>query len=96
MQRTLPIDNQEGSLLNKRKEKMNKYIRIALFTAVGAALGYGYYLLVGCSAGSTCPISSNWDTSTIYGALSGLVIALFAKKSDKKVDDAGENKNRNN
>ena len=75
---------------------MNKYVRIVLFMAVGAVLGFGYYLLVGCSTGSTCPISSNWDTSTIYGALSGLVIALFSKKNVKKADNADENENRNN
>ena len=39
----------------------------------GAALGYGYYRLVGCSTGA-CPITSNPWISTTYGAVLG---ALF-------------------
>lgn len=42
--------------------------------AVGAALGYGWYALVGCP-GNTCPIVSNPWTSMIYGAAVGGMLA---------------------
>ena len=41
---------------------------------IGAALGYGYYRLVGCSTG-TCPITSSPYISTLYGAVMGVLIA---------------------
>jgi hypothetical protein len=39
---------------------------------LGAALGYGWYRLVGCSTGA-CPITSNPWTSTGYGAVLGFL-----------------------
>lgn len=41
-----------------------------LGVTVGALLGLAWYRLVGCSTGS-CPITSRWWTSTLYGALLG-------------------------
>lgn len=43
-----------------------------LFFAIlaGAALGYGWYRVVGCSTGA-CPITARWWTSTLYGAFIG-------------------------
>lgn len=43
---------------------------------VGGALGFLYYKKVGCPTGS-CPITSNPFSSTIYGALIGLMISSF-------------------
>lgn len=40
----------------------------------GAAVGFLFYRLIGCSAG-TCPITGNPYASTIYGALLGFLIA---------------------
>ncbi|MGB8454603.1 MAG: DUF6132 family protein [Anaerocolumna sp.] len=40
---------------------------------VGGFSGYQYYKKVGCPSGS-CPITSNRYSSTIYGALIGLLI----------------------
>ncbi|MFH1025028.1 MAG: DUF6132 family protein [Planctomycetota bacterium] len=45
---------------------MKLYIGIA----IGGALGYAYYRLVGCSSG-TCPITSSPWMSMFYGALAG-------------------------
>jgi len=50
---------------------MLKYIIGGL---VGAAAGFLYYRFVGCPSGS-CPITSNPFSSTIYGAVLGLLIA---------------------
>ena len=48
----------------------------AIFGIVlGAALGFAWYRLVGCSTGA-CPITSNPYVSTLYGAVVGLTLAL--------------------
>jgi hypothetical protein len=45
-------------------------VRTLLGVLVGAAAGYAWYRVVGCRTG-TCPITSRWWTSTLYGALMG-------------------------
>ncbi len=50
-------------------------MRAAAGAALGAAAGYGWHRLVGCSTGA-CPITANPWTSTLYGALVGLLFAL--------------------
>jgi hypothetical protein len=62
---------------------MNKYIKIALGAFAGAGLGYAYYYFIGCSSG-TCPITSNWHISTVYGAVVGLALAFPNKKKEAK------------
>jgi hypothetical protein len=54
--------------------KRKKMIKIIVGIVIGAALGFGYYKLVGCASG-TCPITSNPWISTLYGAVMGAVIA---------------------
>jgi hypothetical protein len=54
--------------------KRKKMIKIIVGVIIGAALGFGYYKLVGCASG-TCPITSNPWISTLYGAVMGAVIA---------------------
>jgi len=61
---------------------MNKYIKIALGTIAGAGLGYAYYYFIGCSSG-TCPLTSNWHISTVYGAFLGLALAFPIKKKKR-------------
>lgn len=43
---------------------------------IGAAGGFLYYKFVGCASG-TCPITSNPWSSTIYGAVMGLLIGQY-------------------
>ncbi len=51
--------------------------------ALGAAGGYGYWYFIGCSSGS-CPITSTWHTSTLYGLLVGASWLLPGPKRSKK------------
>ena len=48
---------------------------ILIGLVAGAALGYGYYRLVGCGTG-TCPITSNPWIASLYGALVGAVAGI--------------------
>lgn len=41
--------------------------------AIGGLLGYLYHKKVGCASG-TCPITSNPYSSTLYGAIIGLLL----------------------
>lgn len=71
--------------------KMNKYTWILAITIiVGAVLGFVYWKTVGCTSG-TCPITSKWHWTTLYGAFFGYVIGdaikgYLKKKEEKKVE----------
>lgn len=50
-------------------------LKMILGALAGAAFGYVViHKLIGCATG-TCPITANPYTSTIYGALMGLLLA---------------------
>ncbi|MBK8170226.1 MAG: YtxH domain-containing protein [Sandaracinaceae bacterium] len=49
-------------------------LRLALFVAIGASLGYAYYRFVGCRSG-TCLITGNPYVATLYGAVMGFLLA---------------------
>lgn len=70
------------------KEGYKKYISLAtvIGVLVGAALGYIYYLKVGCESGS-CKIASNPYISTIWGAVMGFLLADIIKGWKKKGKD---------
>ena len=52
----------------------SRWVRAAIGAGAGGALGLGYYALIGCSTGA-CPITSSPLTTTLYGALVGLIAA---------------------
>ena len=54
---------------------MNIIIKYLGAISIGALGGFAYYKLIGCSSG-VCPITSNPWSSTIYGALMGLVLVI--------------------
>lgn len=51
---------------------MSPFLRTLLGVAAGAALGYGWYRLVGCRTG-TCPLTATPLRSMLYGAFMGLL-----------------------
>ena len=64
---------------------MNKIFKLAIGAGTGALLGYAYYYFIGCGSGS-CPITSNWHISTMYGAAMGLLLT-FPTKKKAEIDD---------
>jgi hypothetical protein len=50
-------------------------LRLVIGAIVGAALGFGWYKLVGCSTGA-CPLTSHPVISSIYGAALGALVAV--------------------
>jgi len=65
------------------------------FALIGAIAGYAYYYFVGCDGG-TCPITSNWHVSTLYGSLMGLVLGFPTNSKTKKNNDKGDDLNADN
>ncbi|MBU2444615.1 MAG: hypothetical protein KJ666_03445 [Bacteroidetes bacterium] len=57
----------------------NTKFRISFAIIAGSAIGFAYYYFIGCYSG-TCPITSTWYISTIYGGVAGLLIGLPSKK----------------
>lgn len=60
-----------------------KYKSYLIGIVLGAIAGFLYWRFVGCSSGS-CPITSKWYNSTVYGMMIG---ALLASSSKKKIVD---------
>ncbi len=50
----------------------HKYWKPAVFTFIGAGLGFAYWKFIGCTSG-TCLLTSNWHTTTIFGGLVGML-----------------------
>jgi Family of unknown function (DUF6132) len=57
---------------NAPKRKRTMILHTVVYVVGGAALGFGYYKLVGCRSGS-CPITSNPYVSMLYGAVMGFL-----------------------
>lgn len=60
-----------------------KYKRHLIGIALGSLAGFLYWHFIGCSSG-TCPITSQWHNSTLYGAFMGLLLASPYKKNKTK------------
>jgi hypothetical protein len=62
----------------------NKLLIILITTFIGSIAGFIYWNQIGCISG-TCPITSHWYTSTIYGAtLGGLFGSMISKEKRKE------------
>ena len=65
------------------KKIVKKYGWYILFALAGAFGGYLYWYHIGCKSG-TCPITSKWYSTCLYGGLLGylsgdLIFGLFKK-----------------
>ncbi len=58
---------------------LTRYKWKLLGVAIGAIAGFAYWYFIGCTSG-TCPIQSNWHTSTMYGGLIGYILPINPKK----------------
>lgn len=74
------------------QEYITKYKTHLIGFALGAIAGFLYWRFVGCSSG-TCPITSNWYTSSIYGSLMGVLLVGSNKKEMKKNESIKEEQN---
>ena len=52
---------------------------------LGAAAGFAYWYFIGCSTG-TCPLTSHWYASVVYGTIVG---ATFLLPGSKRKSAAG-------
>ncbi|WP_106542520.1 MULTISPECIES: DUF6132 family protein [Prolixibacter] len=59
-----------------------------LFIILGGIAGYLYWSQIGCASG-TCPITSNWYTSSGYGVLLGWLLGdSFRVKKGQNEENA--------
>lgn len=73
------------------KEFINKHKYGLLFILPGFLVGFLYWKFVGCTSG-TCPITSNWHTMVLFGALIGYFIGdslddILKKRKNKQKSD---------
>jgi len=71
--------------------QQNKFALIMLIP--GAIGGYLYWRYIGCTTGS-CPITSVWYTSSIYGVILGFVIGNLVDERKMKKQRQNEESNR--
>jgi hypothetical protein len=74
---------------------MNKYMKMIGFVLIGAIGGYAYYYFIGCNGG-TCPITSNWYVTTLYGSMMGLVLGFPTIRKNQKNKNKGDDLNADN
>jgi hypothetical protein len=67
-----------------------KVFTVSIGVAVGLIGGYAYWHFVGCTSG-TCPLTSNWYSSTLVGGLFGYLISDSFKS--KKKEEISETQN---
>lgn len=68
--------------------KKKRYFKLVLFSIIGFIGGYAYYYFIGCY-NETCPITSKWWTSSIYGMIIG-AIAGFPSNTPKNLENENE------
>jgi len=62
---------------------MNKKVILSIGITTGLILGFAYWYYIGCASG-TCPLTSKWYTSSLYGALFGYLVTSLGIDMTKK------------
>ncbi|MGQ8336086.1 DUF6132 family protein [Sunxiuqinia sp. A32] len=68
------------------KEFVLKYKWRFVGVLLGGFAGFLYWYYIGCESG-TCPIQSNWHTSSLYGGLLGYLFSDIKKKKEEPKED---------
>jgi len=59
-----------------------KYKSYIIGIVLGAVAGFLYWRFVGCSSGS-CPITSKWYNTMLYGMIMGALLGSPGRKKEK-------------
>jgi hypothetical protein len=62
---------------------IKKYKTYIIGVVLGALAGFLYWRFVGCSSGS-CPITSRWYITMLYGGIMGALLGSPGRKNDKE------------
>lgn len=69
--------------INFHKMKgLTSYKFSIIVSLIGAVGGFCYWYFIGCATGN-CGITSNWETSIGFGALTGWLVGDMAKEKQK-------------
>jgi hypothetical protein len=60
-----------------------KYLLLGIFILAGLAGGFLYWRFIGCKSG-TCPITSSWHYSMLFGGVFGYLIGDSVNDYRKK------------
>jgi hypothetical protein len=69
---------------------IKKYKTYIIGIVIGAIAGFLYWRFVGCSSGS-CPITSKWYNTMLYGAIMGALLGSPVRKKEKVKPEEGKN-----
>ncbi len=72
---------------------MKAIYKILIGAAAGGLLGYAYYYFIGCNSGS-CPLTSTWYVTTLYGAAAGIFLGIPSKKMTRNGGENGRADNK--
>jgi hypothetical protein len=67
-----------------------KYKTYIIGIVLGVLAGFLYWRFVGCSSGS-CPITSRWYNTMLYGGIIGALLGSPNRKKEKENTEEGKN-----
>ena len=70
------------------KFEKRKVIITSTSIAVGLLGGFAYWYFIGCTSG-TCPLTSNWYSTTLVGGVFGYLLSdsFKTKKKEEKITE---------